>query len=94
MDEAQFQDLVDRHGEDLALWPMAARAGAEALLRHSGTARAILERAVALRTALADQQKVSAPSGLKARIVALADDDGADKPLSPEARTSRLRAGS
>ncbi len=94
MDEAQFQDLVDRHGEDLRLWPTAVRADAEALLRQSDRARSILETAAALRKALTAGPAVRAPAGLKARIVALADDDEADKPASPPAASPRLRAGS
>ena len=90
MDEAQFQDLVDRHGEDLRLWPAPVRADAEALLRQSDRARAILKTAAALRTAFSAAPPVRAPAGLKARIIALAADDEADKP----APYPRLGAGS
>lgn len=93
MDEAQFQDLVDRHGEDLRLWPAAVRADAEALLRQSDRARSILETAVTLRKALTAGPAVRAPAGLAARIAALADDD-ADKPASPDKTSSPLRTGS
>ena len=89
MDEAQFQDLVDRHGEDLRLWPAPVRADAEVLLRQSDRARAILKTAAALRTAFSAAPPVRAPAGLKARIMALADDK-ADKP----APYPRLGAGS
>lgn len=91
MDEAQFQDLVDRHGEDLRLWPAPVRADAEALLRQSDRARAILEAAAALRTAFSAAPPVRAPAGLKARIIALAEDDTADDKPAP---SPRLGAGS
>lgn len=94
MDEAQFQDLVDRHGEDLRLWPAAVRAEAEALLRQSDRARSILEMAVTLRKALTAGPAVRAPAGLAARIASLADDDEADKPVPPDKTSSRLRTGS
>lgn len=93
MDEAQFQDLVDRHGEDLRLWPAAVRADAEALLRQSDRARSILETAVTLRKALTAGPAARAPAGLAARIAALADDD-ADTPASPDKTSSPLRTGS
>ncbi len=94
MDEAQFQDLVDRHGEDLALWPAALRADAEALLEHSDRARSILDAAARLRQTLTSGPKVRAPAGLAARIAALADDDETDKPKSSGKASPRLRAGS
>lgn len=93
MDEAQFQDLVDRHGEDLTLWPAAVRVAAEALLLKSERARSILETAVRLREALAAGPAVRAPAGLTARIVALAEDD-ADKPAPTGKPSSSLRPGS
>ena len=87
MDDARFQDLVDRLGEDLRLWPDPDRAAGEALLRHSATARTILATAVALRETFDATATVKAPAGLAARIIALADDeapsDAADnKPAS------------
>jgi len=78
MDEAQFQDLVDRQGEDLTRWPEAVRAEAERLLVVSEPARRILDDAIALRAAFASARPIRAPRDLAARILALAsDDDGA-----------------
>lgn len=78
MDEAQFQDLVDRQGEDLARWPEAVRIEAEQLLVASEAARRILGDAIALRAAFASARPIRAPRDLAARILALAnDDDGA-----------------
>ena len=75
MDEAQFQDLVDRQGEDLARWPEAIRVEAELLLVTSEAARRILEDAAALRAAFASAPSIRAPRDLAARILTLASDD-------------------
>lgn len=77
MDEAQFQDLVDRQGEDLMRWPEAIRIEAERLLLVSDTARRILDDAVALRAAFAATQPIRAPRDLAQRIMALTNDDDA-----------------
>lgn len=75
MDEAQFQDLVDRQGEDLTRWPEAVRAEAEQLLMVSESARHILNNAIALRVAFASTRPIRAPRDLAKRILALTDDD-------------------
>lgn len=77
MDEAQFQDLVDRQGEDLTRWPEAIRIEAERLLLVSDTARRILNDAVALRAAFAASRPIRAPRDLAQRIMALTNDDDA-----------------
>lgn len=77
MDEAQFQDLVDRQGEDLTHWPEAIRIEAEQLLLSSEAARRILADAVALRSAFASVPPIRARRDLAARILALASDDDA-----------------
>lgn len=80
MDEAQFQDLVDRQGEDLTRWPEAVRAEAEQLLIVSEAARRILDNAIALRTAFVSMRPVRAPKDLVARILALTDDNDSTSP--------------
>ncbi|WP_026791209.1 hypothetical protein [Pleomorphomonas oryzae] len=75
MDEAQFQDLVDRQGEDLTRWPEALRVEAELLLAVSEPARRILGNAVTLRAAFASARPIRAPRDLAARILALTPDD-------------------
>lgn len=75
MDEAQFQDLVDRKGEDLSLWPEGIRAEAEQLLAVSESARLILSNALAVRAAFASVRPIRAPRDLAGRISALIDDD-------------------
>ena len=77
MDDAQFQDLVDRQGEDLTHWPEAARVEAEQLLLVSESARRILSDAAALRAAFAAAQPIRARRDLAARILALASNDDA-----------------
>jgi hypothetical protein len=71
MDVAEFEDLIDRLGEDLSRWPDAPRLAAEDLLASSSEARARHEEARALRLALAGPP-VRAPAGLADRIVTAA----------------------
>jgi len=71
MDVTEFEELIDRLGEDLSLWPDDRRVPAEELLARSSAAQALLEEARVLRQALA-APPVRAPSGLADRIVAAA----------------------
>ncbi|MBR1130999.1 hypothetical protein [Bradyrhizobium iriomotense] len=71
MDVTEFEELIDRLGEDLSLWPDDRRLPAEALLAQSAAAQALLDEARALRQALA-APPVRAPKGLADRIVAAA----------------------
>lgn len=71
MDVTEFEELIDRLGEDLSLWPGDRRLLAEELLAHSSAAQALLEEARILRQALASPA-VRAPKGLADRIVAAA----------------------
>ncbi|MBR0972644.1 MULTISPECIES: hypothetical protein [Bradyrhizobium] len=71
MDVTEFEELIDRLGEDLSLWPDDRRLPAEELLAHSSAAQALLEEARAVRSALA-APPVRAPKGLADRIVAAA----------------------
>ncbi|MBR0840347.1 MULTISPECIES: hypothetical protein [Bradyrhizobium] len=90
MDVIEFEELIDRLGEDLSLWPDDRRLPAEELLSRSSAAQALLEEARALRLALA-APPVRAPAGLADRIVAAAarmKDDAA------EPRTEGETAGS
>jgi hypothetical protein len=83
MDVTEFEDLVDRLGEDLSRWPEAQRLAADALLATSEEARAIIAQAKSLRQALATPP-VRAPAGLADRIVAAAVRMKADQPASAE----------
>ncbi|UPJ57349.1 hypothetical protein [Bradyrhizobium sp. 192] len=71
MDVSEFEELIDRLGEDLSLWPDDRRGLAEELLARSSAAQALLEEARAVRQALA-APPVRAPAGLADRIVAAA----------------------
>jgi hypothetical protein len=71
MDVTAFEELIDRLGEDVSLWPDEQRLAAEALLAQSSAARALLDEARILRSALA-APPVRAPAGLADRIVAAA----------------------
>jgi hypothetical protein len=77
MDVGEFEDLIDRLGEDLSRWPEAQRLAGEALIATSSDAKALLEQARTLRRALA-APPVRAPAGLVDRIVAAAGQLNAD----------------
>lgn len=83
MDVTEFEDLIDRLGEDLSRWPDDRRLLAEQLLSQSTEAQALLAQARELRAALA-APPVRAPAGLADRIVAAATKRSAD---AAEART-------
>jgi len=83
MDVAEFEDLIDRMGEDLSCWPEGVRLAAEQLLASSSEARALQEKAQALRRLLA-VPPVRAPAGLADRIVAAAS-ERASEPVLPQA---------
>src|SRR5690349_10469963 len=82
MDVGTFEDLIDRLGEDLSLWPDVQRAGALDLLASSAEARVLYDEARTLRQALAGPP-VRAPSGLADRIVAAAGKLKADPVAAP-----------
>jgi hypothetical protein len=71
MDVREFEDLIDRIGEDLSRWPDAQRLAAQELLASSAEARVLHDEARMLRQALASPP-VRAPAGLADRIVAAA----------------------
>jgi hypothetical protein len=71
MDVREFEDLIDRIGEDLSRWPDVQRLAAQGLLASSAEARVLHDEARTLRQALAIPP-VRAPAGLADRIVAAA----------------------
>lgn len=75
MTVGEFQDILDRFGENPADWPSDRRSSAESLLARSDAARNILAEAKALRQRFNDSG-VTAPPGLADRIVAKALDKG------------------
>ena len=84
MDVREFEDLIDRLGEDVSCWPDEQRQGATELLASSPEARALLEEACVLRRALS-APVVRAPAGLADRIVAAAGRLKAPQPAEDEA---------
>jgi hypothetical protein len=71
MNVAEFEDWLDRLGEDVSRWPEPQRQAALALLKDSVEAQTLLEESRALRRALA-APKLRAPAGLADRIAAQA----------------------
>jgi hypothetical protein len=71
MDVVEFEDWLDRLGDDVTKWPAPQRHHAEALLAQSSQAQALLAEAKVLRGALA-APAAKAPVGLADRIVAQA----------------------
>lgn len=69
MDAEEFEDLVDRLGEDLSMWPEPVQAKARSLLAQSEEAREILAAARTMHLALSRDQAVRAPMGLVDRIM-------------------------
>jgi hypothetical protein len=85
MDVSEFEDLIDRLGEDTSRWPTRQRLAAERLIASSNEARALLEEARTLRRALATPPG-RAPAGLVDRIVAAASKLSAEEsPVKGEA---------
>lgn len=67
MDIEEFEDLLDRLGEDLSTWPADKQKPAARLLAESSEAQELVRDAAALRKLMA-RPPVSAPAGLSERI--------------------------
>ncbi|CCE00043.1 hypothetical protein [Bradyrhizobium sp. STM 3809] len=78
MDVGEFEDLIDRLGEDLSCWPAEQRQAAADLLVSSAAANELLSKARVVREALSTPP-VRAPAGLTARILAAASRSTADE---------------
>jgi len=72
MTPQDFEDLLDRHGVDLARWPEDVRTDAQALAERSDQARAALRDAKALSSVLEQAPAGEVHSALAARILATA----------------------
>ncbi len=79
----ELQDIVDRYGEDPACWPLDCRIPAQELIDVSAEARAIVEQARQLRSALRRMGQ-EAPVCFTDRIVTVALE--LDPPLEDIAR--------
>ena len=68
MDIREFEDCLDRFGDDFSQWPAPKRAAGQALLASSSEARDAWDEAALLRHAL-KAPLARAPAGLADRIV-------------------------
>lgn len=89
MDIDDFEDQVDRLGEDVSAWPEPSRTQALALLKVSAAAREVLAEAAALRKALAPNPAIRAPESLTNRILAAAREADAVPRTVPQVGSSR-----
>ena len=67
MDIDEFEDLLDRLGEDISTWPIDKQRPAAKILAESSEAQELMRDAVALRGLMA-RPPMSAPTGLSERI--------------------------
>ncbi len=92
MDIERFEDLVDRHGEDISQWPSAVRDEAETFVAATPAARECLRRARALRAAFASTPPIRAPRDLTARIMASIETDETPSAfVAPGGRGAQIR---
>jgi hypothetical protein len=82
MDITEFEDCLDRFGDDFSQWPAPKRAAGQALLALSSEARGLREEAISLRHAL-ESPLERAPAGLADRIVLQATQSSAVNPRRP-----------
>lgn len=68
MNITEFEDLLDRLGEDMSTWPAPLQQAAAALLGSSDQARGLLEETRLMRRALTGAP-IQAPAGLANRIM-------------------------
>jgi hypothetical protein len=68
MNIADFEDLLDRLGDDIPSWPVPLQEAADLLLRSSEDARRLLDESRQLRRALSGPP-VRATAGLTERIL-------------------------
>jgi hypothetical protein len=85
MNITEFEDLLDRLGEDMSTWPAPLQQAAAVLLGSSDQARGLLEETRLMRQALAGTP-IRAPAGLADRIVV-----GVRQP-APESAAAPLRS--
>jgi hypothetical protein len=78
MDIREFEDCLDRFGDDFSQWPVAERSAGQVLLASSSEARDLWDEAASLRQAL-EAPLERAPAGLADRIVLQAKQSAAVK---------------
>ncbi|WP_257169146.1 hypothetical protein [Bradyrhizobium sp. SRS-191] len=84
MDVREFEDLIDRLGEDVSQWPAEQRQAASDLLATSSEAVRLVSEARLVREALSSPP-VRAPAGLAGRILAEAKRLTSEEPASAAA---------
>jgi hypothetical protein len=87
MNVADFEDLLDRLGDDMSIWPAPQQQSAADLLRSSDDARRVLDEARRLRRALS-AAPIRARAGLTDRIMQ-AVPQTVPKPAATPAQLSR-----
>ena len=70
MNEQNFEDLLDRHGSDLSLWPENVREKAHELLAQSPAARSMLNAELIVDNFLSDAMVVPNADRLEQKIMA------------------------
>ncbi len=70
MNEQNFEDLLDRHGSDLSLWPENVREDAHELLTQSPAARSMLNAEMIVDKVLSDAMVVPNADRLEQKIMA------------------------
>jgi hypothetical protein len=85
MNLEEFEDLVDRCGENVSRWPAPFREQGAALLRASEAAREIVSCAALLRRTLGEAEPIRAPSALVDRIVSSASRQATSRLPAPRA---------
>jgi hypothetical protein len=88
----EFQELVDRRGDQIDAWPAHHRGRALILLEKSAEARAILSEARRLKE-LARASTIKAPPGLAERIVAKALNGKVRTPSKSKPSRAKRMAG-
>lgn len=89
MDIEEFEDWLDRLGDDLSKWPEPQQAAARALLAESPAARTLVNEAQALSRML-KSPSVRAPAGLADRITIQAKSAPAPSPVEKPSIFARL----
>jgi len=89
MDIEEFEDWLDRLGDDLSKWPEPQQQAAQALLAESPAARTLKDEAQALKRML-QSPSVRAPAGLADRIVMQVKSAPAPRPVEKPSIFARL----
>ena len=70
MTEGKFEELLDRYGSDLSLWPARDREAGRAMLEQNTAARALLNAQKSVDAQLDEAMVVPHPHGLEQKVMA------------------------